>query len=163
MSGNEWPPFNGQEGGEMSNIAASFPSSDVRIRKKEEEEVKYQAASLNHAYHQLREHGLVVVTEEFTNQGRKKLASQVSVWDNVHLQHDSAGQCILPPRKGGQLLQGEEEAETKILIETQRFVSIIIDILFLCPDDDDDHNYYDDDDDSCDNDRYDDQDNFEQN
>ena len=66
MSGNEWPPFDGQEGGEMTNITASFPSSDVRIRKKEEEEVKYQAASLNHAYHQLREHGLVVVTEEFT-------------------------------------------------------------------------------------------------
>ena len=66
MSGNEWPPFDGQEGGEMTNITASFPSSDVRIRKKEEEEVKYHAPSLNHAYHQLRKHGLVVVTEEFT-------------------------------------------------------------------------------------------------
>ena len=64
MSDNEWPPFAGQEGGEMSNIAASFPFSDIRNRKKEE--VKYHASSLNHAYHQLREHGLVVVTEEFT-------------------------------------------------------------------------------------------------
>ena len=64
MSGNEWPPFDGQEGGEMSNIAASFPSSDVRTRKKEEE-VKYHASSLNHAYHQLRKHGLVVVTDKF--------------------------------------------------------------------------------------------------
>ena len=84
MSGNEWPPFDGQEGGEISNIATSFPSSDVRNRNKEEE-VKYHASSLNHAYHQLRKHGLVVVTDKFNKlsegpkmevfQGEKRLGN----------------------------------------------------------------------------------------
>ena len=64
MTGNEWPPFAGQEEGEMPNIAMSLPSSDLRNAKKEEE-VKYHASSLNSAYHQLRKHGFVVVTNEF--------------------------------------------------------------------------------------------------
>ena len=64
MTGNEWPPFAGQEEGEMPNIAMSLPSSDLRNAKKEEE-IKYHASSLNSAYHQLRKHGLVVVTNEF--------------------------------------------------------------------------------------------------
>ena len=62
MSGNEWPPFAGQEEGEMPKM--SLPSSDFGNAKKEEE-VKYHASSLNSAYHQLRKHGLVVVTNEF--------------------------------------------------------------------------------------------------
>ena len=62
MAGNEWPPFAGQEGGEM--LSMSLPSSDMG-KAKEEEEIKYHASSLNSAYQQLREGGLVVVTDDF--------------------------------------------------------------------------------------------------
>ena len=61
MAGNEWPPFAGQEGGEM--LKMSLPSSDLGKAKKEE--IKYHASSLNSAYQQLREGGLVVVTDDF--------------------------------------------------------------------------------------------------
>ena len=67
MAGNEWPPFAGQEGGEM--LSMSLPSSDLGKAKKEEE-IKYHASSLNSAYQQLREGGLVVVTDDFNKLSR---------------------------------------------------------------------------------------------
>ena len=67
MAGNEWPPFAGQEGGEM--LSMSLPSSDMG-KAKEEEEIKYHASSLNSAYQQLREGGLVVVTDDFNKLSR---------------------------------------------------------------------------------------------
>ena len=91
MSGNEWPPFDGQEeGGSMGNIVVSLPSSDLaNTKKKEEEKITYHASSLNSAYHQLKEHGLVVVTNDFSKlskgpkmevvQGEKLLGT----WDLV--------------------------------------------------------------------------------
>ena len=67
MAGNEWPPFAGQEGGEM--LRMNLPSSDLGKGKKEEE-IKYHASSLNSAYQQLREGGLVVVTDDFNKLSR---------------------------------------------------------------------------------------------
>ena len=65
MSGNEWPPFDGQEEGELANIDMSLPLSDSGNIKETEDEIKYHMSSLNRAYHQLREDGLVVVTDVF--------------------------------------------------------------------------------------------------
>ena len=83
MSGNEWPPLEGCKEGVMANIVISLPSSD--FGKKKEVEVKYHASSLNSAYDQLRNRGLVVVTDEFNKltkgpkmevfQGEKQLGS----------------------------------------------------------------------------------------
>ena len=67
MAGNEWPPFAGLEGGEMPRM--SLPSTDLG-NAKEEEEIKYHASSLNSAYQQLREGGLVVVTDDFNKLSR---------------------------------------------------------------------------------------------
>ena len=51
----------------MANIVMSLPSSVLaNTKKKEEEKITYQASSLNSAYHQLKEHGLVVVTNDFS-------------------------------------------------------------------------------------------------
>ena len=41
MSGNEWPPFDGQEEGELANIDMSLPLSDSGNIKKTEDEIKY--------------------------------------------------------------------------------------------------------------------------
>ena len=67
MAGNEWPPFAGLEEGEMPRM--SLPSTDLG-NAKEEEEIKYHASSLNSAYQQLREGGLVVVTDDFNKLSR---------------------------------------------------------------------------------------------
>ena len=108
MIGNEWPPLVVQEGREMPDIIANFLVND--LPDKSSERVTYHASSLNSAYDQLSQHGLVAVTTEFQalyeGPKMKILLHKLLEWDLVKV-------AVQKPARG--VLREGENSQAKSL------------------------------------------------
>ena len=128
MAGNEWPPLVEQEGKELTKIVTDFLPSDANSSTNKQKRVIYHASSLNSAYCQMCQQGLVPVTKTFQAlyEGPKMeiFLHELVDWDLVKV-------AVQKPAK--RFMREGKNSQAKSLTGPEKATSLIPSDNFSCP------------------------------